>query len=217
MSQTDPTPPPALDDEPRRPYRAPVIVHRMPWQDVAEQLGSIDKKTLKLHTSRMSLSELLQFWAVVACKYPGRAHHAEQQIDAIEKRLANAENTVPGAGWLNDLKGNPQDRGGEFPPGGSATDWNKPDARSGKKMVRAQGERRVYPSQYLTTSGHSFDVYTQVLYGRKSQHLTEDGYRGAISTIYDFHPAERKRFRGKKNGKHGASNTIDRPWDGIPD
>jgi hypothetical protein len=188
-------------------------VRRLTWQEVAEQLDDIGKRDLRVHLQRMSLADQLQFWGEVQSLYPKRYRQAEDASNAIVKRLADMRKMTPSGGaWDDDVESIPPGSGGEFPPGGRDT-----------LMKRAKGERRVYPPQYLTTSGHSYDIYVQHVYLGRTQTLLEeaggvpinDGYRGSLVRINDLPQAERQRYRRASNGKHGASNSID--WDRVPD
>lgn len=196
-----------------------------PFQRLCNDFPRLSKRQLKARLADLSLVDQLQFWAAAAKAYPTQAQRAQDAARAIEKQLAGIEKEVPAAGWINDARNVPVKDGGAWPPGETPAAWNEDEGRDGKRMIRARGEKRIYPAAYVGSRGLSYEIELQALYGsRTTQYLsegekpTDDGYMRGVLTIYDLHPSLRAQFRRKNNGKHGASNTIDRPdYDGISD
>jgi hypothetical protein len=146
----------------------------------------------------LSLNERYRYWDVEARKLRlpnGRpvwpAHEISKELKRIRKSIARIGEIVPSSTWRDDAVHLRHDRGGAFPPGGDET-----------RMVIARGEECYYPPGYITTSGHSFDVYVQSVYGdKKTQVLADDevdapdGYMGSTVSVHDLPRVDREWYR----------------------
>ncbi len=141
---------------------------------------------------RQSLEEQLAWWIAQVESGAMTSRMAEPRVRQIRHRIAVIDREVPSMRWLDDARSLRPDQGGEWPPAGYER----------TRMRRAAGERRYYPPQYLTMSGHSYDTLLARLYGRvkrfrdvvREEALPELGSQ-SIVYVGALCEAERKKIR----------------------
>lgn len=142
-------------------------------QKTTKQLRSERRRILK----GASLATEAAWWADPERRKDFPASAINGELKRIEKAHKRILKTAPSGAWWSDAYHTRRDAGGTFPP---VDEWGTP------LMVRGKGECRFYPVAYLTSSGHSYDVYVDAVYSGASQNLSEDGYNGSrvvISTL----------------------------------
>ena len=203
------------------------------WQRLADDFARLSTKAFKRRLKTLSRNEQELTWKAISEQDPGRFEQALAVADTLKRDVRRIENIACGA-WADDFKSVAPAAKGEFPPGGESCEWRDANSRSGRCMVRAAGEKRLYPPHTVGSRGLNYEIELEILHTgssrplltRKGKHRVirkrdfdappvDDGYRGGVISIYDIPHADRARFRRKPNGKHGASNSID--FDGIPD
>jgi hypothetical protein len=163
------------------------------------------RKQLKAAIKAKSYSDRIAWWMEQSREGTLPQAECEAEVRSIEKRLAKILNEVPSQTWHEDVRKIAPAVGGLWPCPG---------------MIRAKGERRLYPPSYITTSGHSFDVYLQHAHAGGIQHLlpedpdkpseatperdcTKDGYLGSVVTIYQLQDRDQRRIRSREQAIQG--------------
>lgn len=171
-----------------------------------------ERKARRLEFRVKSLVEQRIAWIQLGTAYPEVANDAAGEINRIDRRIKKIGGEVPSETWLLDAKGLPEVKEGQWPPGGY----------QGTTMIRAVGERRLYPRMMLTSSGHSYDVYLQSYHLHRTQYLIDeqmpddDGYRGSIVRINDLHPAQRRSlYHVERRYKSRRSRKIFTDFSGV--
>lgn len=139
-------------------------------------------------TKRLSLLAQLQWWQDRIKEGRLTEDECRTDVNRLNKEIKRLGRITPSPTWHDDARGLTQDKGGAFPPPAEIT-----------PMVKARGELRYYPAEYITSSGHAYDIHLQRLYTGGNQHLLpDDGYMAARVTIYDLHNSDRKRLRARE-------------------
>lgn len=164
-------------------------------QKTTKQLRSERRRQLK----GASLETEAAWWADPARRKDFPAASIASELRRIAKEHNRILKTAPSGCWWSDAYHVRRDAGGAFPP---CDEWGTP------LMVRGKGECRFYPLPYITSSGHSYDVYADAVYSGASQHLTEDGYNGSrvfISTLTRVDQARIRRRARRGINKDGTT------------
>lgn len=154
------------------------------------------RKQLKAAIKAASYSERIAWWVEQSRLGTLPPAECEAEVRSIEKRLAKIANEVPSETWHEDVRRIAPTKGGAWPCPG---------------MIRARGERRIYPPSYITTSGYSYDVYMQDVYAGGRQHLLDDdGYMGSTVRIGDLPKQDQERIRRREKfiREHGKYRTM---------
>lgn len=148
--------------------------------------------------AQSSLLTRLAWWAHEDRKSEGfQASALRAECKAIQKKLARLAVLTPSTTWAEDAARLPERGGGQFPP---------TDECGMPLMDRARGERCFYPRAYLTSSGHSFDVYVTAIKTGSSEILTEDGYNGSRVSIDRLSKVDQLRLRRAEIALEDAQN-----------
>ncbi len=158
------------------------------------QSQALSRKELKSSQKHRSLMDQVAWWEQMKAAQAWPVHECEAQIKKLNKQCESIRRRAPSSTAYDDARSASGKDGGKWPPEADAT-----------PMVRARGERRIYPSNYITSSGHSYDVFVQryrlVSAGKKkgnrivtgdTQALTDDGYHGSVVSIGDLHKLDRR-------------------------
>lgn len=135
-----------------------------------------------------SLMAELAWWAADERRSQLPAGCIASEVKRIQRGIARLCTVVPSMTWFDDARSQRRDAGGSFPP---CDDLGIP------LMIKGRGEARLYPPQYITSSGHAYHVFCDVWTSGTSEQLFEDGYNGSRVSIYDLTDKEQRRIRRK--------------------